>query len=72
VPPGEAPLWMREKWVGLKLPICGPAIPRIYRTVGVRPTSLLGLVFAVLRRRIPEDARLHGRWRGPRPLPLRK
>jgi hypothetical protein len=53
VPPGEAPLWVREKWVGLELPICGPAIPRIYRTVGVvtGPRSLLGSLFAVLRRR---------------------
>jgi hypothetical protein len=53
VPPGEAPLWVREKWVGLELPICGPAIPRTYRTVGVvtGPSSLLGLLFAVLRRR---------------------
>ncbi len=54
VPPGEAPLWVREKWVGLELPICGPAIARTYRTVGVvtGPSSLPGLLFAVLRGRI--------------------
>ena len=23
LPPGEAPLWVREKWVGLELPIAG-------------------------------------------------
>jgi hypothetical protein len=23
VPPGEAPLWVREKWVGLTLPLAG-------------------------------------------------
>jgi hypothetical protein len=53
VPPGEAPLWVREKWVGLVLPICGPPIPRTYRTVGVvtGPSSLLGRLFAILRRR---------------------
>jgi hypothetical protein len=53
VPPGEAPLWVREKWVGLELPIYGPAIPRNYRTVGVvtGPSSLPGLLLAVLRRR---------------------
>jgi hypothetical protein len=53
VPPGEAPLWVREKWVGLELPICGPAIPRTYRTVGVvtGSGSLVGFLFAVLRRR---------------------
>src|ERR1700722_5396861 len=22
VPPGQAPLWVREKWVGLSIPIC--------------------------------------------------
>jgi hypothetical protein len=53
VPAGEAPLWVREKWVGLELPICGPGIPRTYRTVGVvsGPSSLPGFLFAVLRRR---------------------
>jgi hypothetical protein len=53
VPPGEAPLWVREKWVGLELPTYGPALPRIYNTVGVvtGPSSRLGCLFAVLRRR---------------------
>lgn len=53
VPPGEAPLWVREKWVGLELPICGPAIPRIHRTVGVvtGPSSLPGRLVAILRGR---------------------
>ena len=23
IPPGEAPLWVREKWVGLELPLAG-------------------------------------------------
>lgn len=53
VPPGEAPLWVREKWLGLELPIYGLALPRIYNTVGVvtGPSSRLGYLFAVLRRR---------------------
>jgi hypothetical protein len=53
VPPGEAPLWVREQWVGLELPIYGPAIPRTYRTVGVvtGPSSLPGLLFAILHHR---------------------
>jgi len=53
VPPGDAPLWVREKWVGLELPIRGRAIPCTYRTVGAvtGPSSLAGQLFAVLRRR---------------------
>ncbi len=47
-PPGETLLWVREKWVGLELPICGPAIPRTYRTVEGR-NRLPDLLFAVLR-----------------------
>ena len=53
VPPGEAPLWIREKWVGLELPTSGPARTRIYHTVGAvtGPISFLGLFAAVLRGR---------------------
>ena len=53
VPPGEAPLWIREKWVGLELPTMGPAQARIHRTVGTvtGPISRLGLLVALLRGR---------------------
>jgi hypothetical protein len=53
VPPGEAPLWVREKWVGLELPISGPPKSRTYRTAGVitGPKSLLGGLSAILRGR---------------------
>ena len=32
VPTGEAPVWVREKWVGLELPTMGLAQARIYCT----------------------------------------
>jgi hypothetical protein len=53
VPAGEAPLWVREKWVGLELPTMGPALARIYRTVGTvtGPIYRLGLLVALLRGR---------------------
>jgi hypothetical protein len=36
VPPGEAPLWVREKWVGLELPLAGGIRrPRDYHAFGV-------------------------------------
>ena len=36
VPPGEAPLWVREKWVGLELPLArGESGPRHVLTSGV-------------------------------------
>jgi len=50
VPPGEAPLWVRERWVGLELPAHGPASPRHYRTFGVvtGPRSFLAQWWAAL------------------------
>jgi len=51
VPRGEAPRWVREKWVGLELPLARPLTrPRTYFTSGVLTgprsvwTSLLRLV----------------------------
>ncbi len=36
VPPGEAPAWVREKWVGLELPLVdGYGEPRTLSTFGV-------------------------------------
>lgn len=35
-PPGEAPMWVREKWVGLKLPLAlDQAAARTFTTGGV-------------------------------------
>ena len=57
VPRGEAPLWVREKWVGLSLPLAqrGSA-PRTYFTSGVLTgprtffSSLLALLTGKLER----------------------
>ena len=49
VPPGEAPVWVREQWVGLSLPLALQCThPHAYRTSGVlsRPTSRIGELFA--------------------------
>ena len=36
VPPGEAPLWVREKWVGLSIPLVQSSTkPLMLRTTGV-------------------------------------
>jgi hypothetical protein len=35
VPPGEAPLWVREQWVGLNLPISGGPGPQTLTGYGV-------------------------------------
>ena len=50
-PPGEAPLWVRESWVGLELPAYGRGSPFTYRTIGVvsGPRSFLGAFWALLR-----------------------
>ena len=50
VPPGEAPLWVREKWVGLKLPTLGRNAVQA-RSVGVlsAPKSFLAYLAAVFR-----------------------
>jgi hypothetical protein len=53
VPPGEAPLWVREKWVGLELPLARDAAPREYFTLGVvsAPGSQVAQLWALLRGR---------------------
>ena len=50
VPPGEAPLWVREKWVGLKLPL-SYSTPKTCFTMGVMsmPSTRLGQLWALLR-----------------------
>ena len=49
-PPGEAPLWVRESWVGLVLPAYGHGSPFTYSTIGVisGPKSFLGAFWALL------------------------
>jgi hypothetical protein len=52
VPPGEAPLWVREKWVGLELPL-RYSVPKTCFTLGVlsTPSTWLGQLWALLRGR---------------------
>jgi hypothetical protein len=35
VPPGEAPLWVREKWVGVELPVARYSSARTFYAYGV-------------------------------------
>jgi hypothetical protein len=35
VPPGEAPFWVREKWVGLELPVAHNSAPKTLFAYGV-------------------------------------
>ena len=37
IPPGQAPLWVREKWVGLELPLA----PHLQRQVNVLSSGVL-------------------------------
>jgi hypothetical protein len=56
VPPGEAPAWVREKWVGLKLPLRQRSSqPGRYRGAGVltSPRGLVAMIKALLGGRIP-------------------
>jgi hypothetical protein len=51
VPPGEAPLWVRQKWVGLELPVVRYAAHRKLLAFGVlsRPHSWPAQWAAILR-----------------------
>ena len=40
VPPGEAPMWVRQKWVGLDLPVTRYAAHRKLLAFGVPPLPL--------------------------------
>jgi hypothetical protein len=53
VPPGEAPLWVREKWVGLELPLARHSTPRELFTFGVLsgPRTWLVQMWGVVRGR---------------------
>jgi hypothetical protein len=50
VPPGEAPLWVREKWVGLELPLTRWASPKKFLGFGVvsGPRTCLAQLWAAL------------------------
>ncbi len=50
VPPGEAPFWVRQEWVGLELPLTRYVRPQIAVTFGVLsgPTSWLGQIWEML------------------------
>ena len=52
-PPGEAPLWVRQKWVGLDLPVARYSGHRKFLGLGVlsAPRSWLGQWLAILRGR---------------------
>ena len=53
VPPGDAPLWVREKWVGLELPLIRSATPKEYFTFGVvsAPGTWVAQLWALVRGR---------------------
>ncbi|MBT1513363.1 hypothetical protein KIP88_22985 [Bradyrhizobium sp. SRL28] len=53
VPPGEAPLWVRQKWVGLDLPVARYSGCRKFLTMGVLslPRSMLAQWLAMFRGR---------------------
>ena len=52
VPPGEAPLWVREKWIGLELPLRYSA-PKTCFIFGIvsGPSTRLGQLWGLLRGR---------------------
>src|SRR5664279_3157100 len=52
-PPGEAPLWVRQKWVGLDLPVARYSGQNRFLGLGVlsMPRSWLGQWLAVVRGR---------------------
>ena len=54
VPPGEAPFWVRQKWVGLDLPVVRYSAHRKFLTFGVLSTPRSWLVqwAAILRGRV--------------------
>ena len=58
VPPGEAPVWVREKWVGLALPLPeGCDQPHNLPTFGVlsHPKSRFGWLIARIFRRFQDE-----------------
>jgi hypothetical protein len=59
VPPGEAPLWVREKWVGLELPLAwGRRVSRKWPTAGVLsgPRNVFTIIWWGLLGRIERES----------------
>src|SRR5262245_51454079 len=56
VPAGEAPLWVREKWVGVTLPLAHPS-PRHFRIFGVLsgPRTWIGIIGAWLAGKLQQQ-----------------
>ena len=50
-PPGDAPLWVREKWVGLNLPIVGTNSRRLLGVSVKEKNTVVHHLWAVLRGR---------------------
>ena len=51
VPPGDAPLWVREKWVGVELTSVLGASPRDFRSASVlAPASFLASLWRLITR----------------------
>ena len=58
-PPGEAPLWVREKWIGVCLPLAQrTSAPRSVRTFGVLsgPREFSARLFALLKGQAKPDS----------------
>jgi hypothetical protein len=53
VPPGEAPFWVRQEWIGLELPLTRYVNPQSALAFGVLsgPSSWLGQMWGLLRGR---------------------
>lgn len=51
LPVGEAPLWVREAWIGLELPLVRHTRPKSYLGFGVlsSPISYVGQLWGLLR-----------------------
>lgn len=59
VPPGEAPEWVRQKWVGLSLPLAQrDATPKVFPTAGVLsgPRNVLTCLFAWLTGKLVRES----------------
>jgi hypothetical protein len=53
VPPGEAPFWVREQWVGLKLPLTRHSAPGAFYVFGAlsMPRTRLAQLWGIIRGR---------------------
>lgn len=51
VPPGDAPLWVREKWLGVELTSVLGASPQVFRSASVlAPPSFLASLWRLITR----------------------